>query len=227
MASTSRYSPVASFKLDDKDATDARIDVLTGYAAPRTGGQPCLVTLSADDRPIVQVRAARHSDAAELAGLRSGWCGFELPGLAQAFAVGDQVRVRCGVSGDVLAEVRLDPALFADRPQTLTTLTASDILAHARHSETSPDVDHILPFARAHFERYGTRPFIEATYMTLLRRWPDQTVQLEPDADLTDDQRIAAFLDEIVEGKEFTQAWGGLIPGPFHPAFRYDRLRLA
>ena len=83
------YSPVAAFHLE-RDYEGRAV----GYAAP-TGGAPVLLKLTSDQTPIAFVRATAYSQAAADAGLRSGWCGFTLTGLSEAFAVGDDVELKC------------------------------------------------------------------------------------------------------------------------------------
>lgn len=211
------YSPVVKFQLDPGTAG------LTGYAAPGGGANPCLIKLTSDDRPIVFVRATGYSEAAARDGFRGGWCGFEAPGLAQALSVGEIVRLHCGVSGEILSDIAFDPALFGDGAQTSTTLTATDVITHARLGEIAPDVAHILPFAVAHLDRHGARPFLEATYLTLLRRWPDASAGFETSGGESDDEHVATYLNGIIDSDEYRIKWGRKTPGPFHPAFRYDR----
>lgn len=217
MFGTQKYSPVETFQLDDPG------EVLTGYAAPRGNGLACLLVMSSQNRPIFHARATIYSGTAHAKGLRSGWCGFEIPGVAQAFAVGDAVNLSCGVSGQVLADIAFDPRLFAERRQTSITLTAQDVIRHARQPEMAPDLDHVLPFAIGHFKKFGQRALIEATFMTFLRRWPEPGAKMSEDPEMTDDELIADFLIAVSTSDEATSYWGDGVPGPFNPFFHFDR----
>lgn len=218
MSKINTYAPVAEFKLHDVSET------VSGFAAPKSGPAPCLVKLSSDDTSIVFGRASRFDALAAGRGLRQGWCGFDLSGLRQAFAIGDDVRLSCGVSGETLAQLTLAPTLFQAAPAAPQTLSVLDITRLARSGEMCVDVDDLVPFAAAHFRAFGERALVEATYQTLLRRWPDGNAAGIGDVE-ADSLEIAVgvYLRTMVESSEFKNLWAAEIPGPFHHAFRYDR----
>lgn len=218
MSKIATYSPVASFELHDRTGS------LSGFAAPKNGIAPCLLKLSSDNTPITFGRATRLNAIAASRGLRQGWCGFEISGLRQAFAIGDDVRVTCAVSGETLAQLSFDAALFSSEPAATRTLKTADLTRFARGGEMCADVDDLLPFAMAHYQAFGARAFIEASYLTILRRWPDLTAPDIVGADEdTIDMVLAIWLRDLVDSDEFQNQWAAEIPGPFHQAFRYDR----
>ncbi len=217
MPKLSPYSPVVKFEI--RDQAEGR---LRGYAAP-AGGAPCLLQLSSDSRPILYVRATRFSSAALTAGFRSGWCGFELPGLAQAFAIGDLVQVTCGVGGEVLATLSSRPDLLSGAPPVQTTLTSSDVLSLARADDMAPDLAAVLPFALTHLDKHGPRAFLEATYLTFLKRWPDESAGFELPSDKPAEAVVEDYLRSVIKSDEYAGIWADQLPGPFHPTFRYDR----
>lgn len=221
MSNTSTYAPVATFELHQRPGQ------LAGFAAPAKGGLPCLIRLSSDDASIAFTRATRHDEAAATRGLRHGWCGFEIPGLRQAFAVGDTVRLSCGVSGDVLANIPFDETLFQAFKVPSHTLSVVDLIRLVSGGDLCADVDDLLPFAVAHHQKHGARAFIEATYQTLLRRWPDQDA---PGLGETDGGTLelaaAVYLRKMIDSDEFQKVWSAQIPGPYHDDFRYDRALL-
>ncbi len=211
---TLNYSPVVAFKLEGQD------DILTGYAAP-AGESPCLLKLVGGDTPIFFARASGYSATAAADGFRSGWCGFEIRGAAQAFVVSDTVRLVCGVSGEVLAEIA-EPLRAIPAPQ-LDILSVTDLLDELRRPDSSPSLEGLMPFALNHLHRHGSRQFVEATYETLFGRWPDANAA-QPNERLADDEkRVATYLRLLMKSEEYTRRWGVQIPGPFHPSFRYDR----
>jgi hypothetical protein len=217
MIDLAAYAPVVRFTLEGQGA------FIMGQAAPRGGPAPCVLKLTSDDRPIAYARATRFSPAAQMAGLRAGWCGFHLHGVREAFAIGEEVAVSCGVSGERLASINLDQTLMSTAPGQSVTLTVSDLVALARDAEMAPDAEAILPFAVGHLKRRGARPFIEAAYRTLLRRWPDDGVDYDQLEGETDEGRAADYLARIGASEEFEQKWGGRFPGPFNPSFAFDR----
>lgn len=208
------YSPVAAFGLSDTSN-----DCLQGYAAPN-GATPAQLRLISDNTTIAVVRATGYSAAAAASGLRLGWCGFELHGLRQAFAVGDAVKLCCGVSGEVLATLPQE-ALSPVMPPA-KQLSVLDLISVVRSPESCPSINELLPFAVNHYRRHGARQFIEASYQTLLGRWPEVNA---PDVDFdldTEEERVEAYLDDIIDSEEYQEKWDGIIPGPFMAGFRFD-----
>ena len=208
------YSPVAAFALSDTSN-----DCLQGYAAPN-GATSAQLRLISDDTTIAVVKATGYSAAAAAAGLRLGWCGFELHGLQQAFAVGDAVRICCGVSGEVLATLPRE-ALTPVMPPA-KQLSVLDLISAVRSTESCPSMHELLPFAVNHYRRHGARQFIEASYQTLLGRWPDtNATDIDFEID-TEEKRVESYLDVMINSEEYQEKWGGVIPGPFMAGFRFD-----
>lgn len=219
MTRTIPYAPVATCEIDIQQGR------VIGHAAPAGSPAPCLIALISAETPIAYARATGFSADAAAAGLRMGWCGFDLPGLRQAFALGDLARVICGVSGDLLQEIAADPTAFEFPLPGARTLSAADIVRLAQGGEVCDTIDQLLPFALAHRQRYGDRATIEAAYQTLLRRWPDGGAPQSIDGpdDLDADAHVLHLLTAMIDSEEFRQLWAAAIPGPFHPAFRFDR----
>ena len=208
------YSPVAAFSLEDTSD-----DRLTGYAAP-SGRNPTLLKLTANDTPISFARGAGYSTAAAAAGLRLGWCGFEVHGLRQAVAIGDDVKLICGVSGEVLATLPI--SLLDKTPPAAARLSAEDLVSMVRAPECCSDLEPLMPFAMNHYRRHGARQFIEASYQAVFGRWPDTET---PDMDFTyetDEECVEYYLLDMMSSEEFSLKWEGLIPGPFLSTFRFD-----
>lgn len=208
------YSPVTAFALSDTSN-----DCLKGYAAP-DGATPSQIRLIADDTTITVGKATAYSAAAAACGLRRGWCGFELHGLRQAFAVGSAVKLCCGASGALLATLPRD-VLSAVVPPA-KQLSVTDLISLVRSAESCPSINELLPFAVNHYRRHGARQFIEASYQTLLGRWPEVNA---PDVDFeldTEEERVESYLDNIIDSAEFQEKWDGIIPGPFMSGFRFD-----
>lgn len=208
------YSAVAAFAL-----VETSDDCLRGYAAPK-GAAPALLKLTSDGTPISFSRASGYSSAAAEAGLRLGWCAFQVHGLRQAFAIGDSVMLCCGVSEDVLATLSID-MLDRAKPET-AQLSAVDLVALIRAPDLCPEREQLLPFALNHYRRHGARQFIEACYQTLLGRWPEADA---PDIDFglkTDEYRVESYVADVLDSAEYRARWGEAIPGPFMSGFRFD-----
>lgn len=213
------YSPVSDFHLDDQNES------LKGYAAPLRGS-PCLLKLSAENTPIFFARATGYSDTAANEGFRDGWCGFEAHGLRQAFALSDTVQLSCAVSEKVLAKIAMNEDFLSSVTPSRRTLSVVDFLAQIREPDSCPSIGHLLPFAVNHYRRHGPRSFVEATCQTLLDYWPDDRAPTPKNKHKTEDENILAYLKKIMSMREYKEKWGQQIPGPFHTAFRYDRMGL-
>ncbi len=192
-------------------------DQVCGYAAPAGGPLPCLLRLEADGAAIAIAYATGYRNEAAAAGIRLGWCGVALPGLRQAAGIADRVQVRCGATGLLLLDVPLDePDPLATRP----VMTAADILAHARGRDGCAATTHILPFAAATLRGGGIAGLMAAAYRSLLGREADAAIVAAWQAHPPDDP-VSAVLAMILTSEEYRAA-GGVIPGPFHPAFGFD-----
>lgn len=195
---------------------------IIGFAAPQSGG-PCLLKLTADDTPISFAVAAAYSEAAATEGLRSGWCGFELHGLRAAIALGGRVEVSCAVSGRILKSLTFKGDDMPSPAATSHSLTVEDLLGMIRKPRSCSGADQILPFAMNHLRRHGVQSFRDMAYLTLLGRWPDGSAPYPEDHIAEEKKRISVYLDALLESEEFQSKWAEqLLPGPFHPNFRFD-----
>lgn len=216
MTNSAVYPPVVTFALTERSPR------VIGYAAPRSGMKPCVLKLTADDTPIAFIRASRFSLEADDAGLRMGWCGFEIPGLAQAFAIGSRVEIACAGTGAILATIPLSPFIFDSRIAEPERLSAAEVIVASRSGETCDDIDQLLPFAAHHLRKFGPRAAVEATFQTLLGRWPENDVVEKWSPSIDDDEQLTALIAEITDSSEYQDDPLKSLPGPFHQAFRYD-----
>lgn len=210
---TQTYAPVAMFEIL------SQTDRLLGIAAPRAGVKPAALRLEAGSDLISVVRASRFSPDASARGLRFGWCGFELPGLALALAIGSDITVRCHATREVLSVLRLGPDVFDAAAKRTTLLDVGAVMNLGAAGERA-DVEQILPFAIDHNTRVGYHSFIEATYQMTLGRLPTDNERKKAEPKVTSDLGVEKLLRRLSDGSK-----GGLgrLPGPFHSAFRYDR----
>lgn len=202
---------------------ESRSSRITGYAAPRMGPKPAALALKADGVLIAAVRASRYSHTAAEAGVRAGWCGFELPGVAQAFALGAEVTLCCLASGKVLERLALSPSVFEEVHRPSQPLSVSEVFAAGSLGERCADFTENLAFAIDHRNQHGARSFLEATYQMLLDRIPKPADYGLYEGLVATDEGLIEFLEELVASKEYAQYPLRAMPGPFHPAFRYDR----
>ncbi len=206
---------VVHFHLEEGDP------VVRGYAAPTSGPQPSVVNLLSDGELIESARASRFSKPAAAASIRHGWCGFEIHGLGKAFAVGDRVVLECAGSGAILHGFEMSTELF--RGSAERTSTVEEVLRIGSAGETFENVDQIVPFLAWHRQKHGTDQLIEATYQTVLGRWPEASVFEHWRGALNTNQDLAKFLSTLINSDEFRSRAPHQPPGPFHQAFRLDR----
>lgn len=216
MTNPAIYPPVAMFALTEQSSR------LIGYAAPKSGMKPCVLKLTADDTPIAFIRASRFSLEADDAGLRMGWCGFEIPGLARAFAIGSRVEIACASTGAILATIPLSPAVFGSRAAEPERLSVAEVIVASRSGESCDGIDQLLPFAAHHLRKFGPRAAVEATFQTLLGRWPENDVVDRWSPSIHEDEQLTALVTEITDSSEYQDDPLKSLPGPFHQAFRYD-----
>lgn len=217
LSDIAEYGAVATLKIE------TRTGLIMGYATPRVGPRPAALSLTADGVAIAVVRASRYSATAAAVGVRLGWCGFELPGLAQAFALGSDVAINCVASGRILERLAFTPAVFEQVSQPSQPLSAAEVFTVGSLGERCSDLDEILPFAVDHRNRHGARSFLEATFQMLLDRIPFDGDYLAYEGQAMTDAGLIALLEKITTSEEFARNPLRAMPGPFHPAFRYDR----
>lgn len=216
MSGLSAHPPVARFEL----CADG--DDLCGYAAPASGARPCVLKLVSDDVPIRFIRAGGFSAEAKDAGIRFGWCGFVVVGLAEAFAIGSRVELRCAATNELLAKIPFVPEILEAR-SAVERVSAPDVLRAAAASEMAAEMITILPFAIQHRKLFGARELVKASYLTLLGRPPDDDDAEAWEAKVGDDDEAAFLLEKLIDSHEFKDGLRAAIPGPFHHTFRYDR----
>lgn len=213
------HAPVTIFKII------SRSERLVGYATPKAGLRPSVINLVAAGEVICSAKASRFNEDAATAGIRYGWCGFELAGLPRALALSSECSVTCAASGAVLERMILRPELLAARPER-QPLTAADVLDFAG-GERCRDIRWVLPFAIDHRNSRGIHSVLEATWQMLLDRLPDaEEIELWHSVVQTD-AGLGELLQTLVAEMEEATYAPVRLPGPFHPSFRYDRKLLS
>ncbi|CAL1692998.1 hypothetical protein MMB232_03181 [Brevundimonas subvibrioides] len=212
---TQTYAPVAVFEILSQS------DRLSGLAAPRAGVKPAALRLEAGGDVICVVRASRFSDEASTRGLRFGWCGFELPGLARALAISSDVTVRCHATNETLLKLVAGPDVFDAAARQGTILDLAAIMERGSAGERA-DVEHILPFAIDHRTRLGFHSFIEATYQMIVGRLPTDSERRKLEQKTATGEGVEKLLRKLADDRR-KSGYPFKLPGPFHSAFRYDR----
>ena len=215
--SVMNYAPVSIFSGEIVDG------VLEGYAAPERGLLPCSVGLFSGETAVSYARATRFSEEAEASGVRLGWCGFRLPGLAQALALEGAVEVRCGVTNAVLLKPAIDVSKVERSSRLVRQVSLTEFLTLVRSEDACPDVARLAIFASDHARRHGDRSFLHAAYQTLLGREPDSAIMAVWNGDSLDIDEIERLLSDMVESDELQGRAVQGIPGPFQSSFKFDR----
>ena len=198
-------------------------DAVEGFAAPRNTLQPCMVALYAGDAPVSFARAASLSAEAQEDGIRLGWCGFRLPGLPQAFALGGEIQVRCGVTGKVLLKPKVEAESIERKTRTTQSLTLTEFLTDIRNEEGCTDVADLALFAYDHLRRHGGQSFLFASYQTFFQRDPDQAAIESWSGNGLSLAGVESYLLDIVKSDEFKNRAIQTMPGPFQAGFKFDR----
>lgn len=211
------YAPVSIF------SGEIVSGVLEGYAAPERGLLPCSVGLFSGETAVSYARATRFSEEAEASGVRLGWCGFRLPGLAQALALEGAVEVRCGVTNAVLLRPTVDVSMIERSSRLVREVSLTEFLTLVRSEDASPDVARLAIFGFDHARRHGRRSFLHAAYQTLLGREPDDPTMAARNGDSLDIDAVERILSNIIASVEFRRRTVQGIPGPFQSSFKFDR----
>lgn len=208
------YAAIAEFSAEIVD------DAMQGFAAPKTGLLPCVVGLFAGDTAISFARATSFSEATEI---RMGWCGFRLPGLAQAVALEGEVQLRCGVTNAVLLRPVVDITTVERKTRIVEQISLTEFLSGVRAQEAFPEIGQLAIFGYEHMRRHGGQSFLFAAYQTLLEREPDAATISSWSSEGLGVDDIETYLADIVESDEFRRQAVKALPGPFQAGFKFDR----
>lgn len=194
---------------------------IEGHASPERGPLPCGLRLEAGLEAVSVAEATGFSDAAARSGLRLGWCGFVIGGLAQAIAMDDDVTLRCSASGAVLAKWSAASLTGSLLPTARRPLTVEGLIARSIAAGGCSDARQVLPFAVGLAKAEGREAFIEATYRYLLDRRPDAKAINLPGRDDLDPGIIEACWQAVMSSDEYgsVRRWGHA--GPFQPSFPF------
>jgi hypothetical protein len=195
---------------------------IEGEAAPTGGKLPCLIGLYSEGIPIAFGRATRHSPTAANAGLRHGWCGFEIPGAPLAKAIGNNVELRCGVTDRILGRPDIGLESLETVPPTASPINVFELVDLAQAGEDCPNVETFAAFGRNHLQLHGVHSFLHSTYQMLFGRDADNDV-IGPWVASTDPlSEVEDFLNDLLVCEEFLAKPFSHLPGPFQDTFRYD-----
>lgn len=103
---------------------------VTGWAWPVTGSLCGALRVFAGETLVLADRADRHDAEAAKAGIRDGWCGFDLHLREEHFILADELDVRCAVSGRSLFRIRAAD-LTLGGPAQRSAVTVEGLLAAA------------------------------------------------------------------------------------------------
>lgn len=211
-----RYAPVHQIRILSMSGNRLR-----GLAVPEGGLRPSAVILAAGERFLGVSIAGGFSEDAKAAGLRHGWCGFELLGLQHALALGPRGEVRCAATNRSLITLDGD-AIASAANSPFIRITVEALRAEALRENLTEDIEAIWPFAEAFFQEKGPRAFIDATYLYLLGRPAD------PDGRSVYEKSIAAGMrprdvwNTFVDSDEFRNKTMKAHSGPFDSDFPYS-----
>jgi hypothetical protein len=211
-----RYAPVHQIRILSMSGNRLR-----GLAIPEGGLRPSAVILAAGERLFGVSIAGGFSEEAKAAGLRYGWCGFELLGLQHALALGPRSEVRCAATNRSL--ITLDDDGIASAANSLSTsITVEALRAAALRENLTEDPDVIWPFAEAFLQEKGPRAFIDATYLYLLGRPADLDGRSFYEKSIAEGMRPRDVWSTFVESEEFRSKAMKVLSGPFDSDFPYS-----
>lgn len=194
---------------------------VTGFAAPSRGTQPCALMLVANGELLAVTVAGDFSSTAQAAGIRLGWCGFEIGDLPTCALLQTTIELRCIASNRLLQSWSRDAlAEFQSVPRRVLSVAA--FRQRLRRPGACYDVAHVLPFGEHHRWSSDDRAFLIASY-----RWAFERIPTSEELDI----RMAAF----PPGWTVSDCWFAFchsdearrrqvppLPGPFRPSFPFS-----
>lgn len=211
-----RYAPVHQIRILSMSGNRLR-----GLAVPEGGLRPSAVILAAGDRFLGVSIAGGFSEDAKAAGLRHGWCGFELLGLQHALALGPRGEVRCAATNRSLITLD-DDAIASAANSPFIRITVEALRAEALRENLTEDIEAIWPFAEAFFQEKGPRAFIDASYVYLLGRPSDPDGRSDYETKLAAGSGPRDIWLEFIECDEFKNTGIKFFPGPYDPDFLFS-----
>ena len=212
-----RFAPVERLEIVQLVGNRVR-----GYAAPVGGDRPCAVVIASGSRVFGVAVAGAFSTEAKAAGLRLGWCGFEVMGALFGMALGGSAELRCAVESRTLVQLNNVDCLaqvMAPRPQA--SVEAALSIVQRQNDATGPDA--VMPFSEAYCRVHGNAAFVDATYRYLLGRNADphgrDSFLKDMDGGLSPD----AIWRRFMTVPEYTNLPRHSFPGPFDPGFPFGR----
>lgn len=146
--------------------------VLTGWAAPENGPLCSEVMLFANETMVSAACADGYDADAARAGIRDGWCGFEICLSARHFVLAEELTLRCANTGSELFRLNLAEVSFAD-PVVKPVRSVEEILdcqLEKRYTDLTIFTALISRLAKT----LDSEKFVEFAYRFMLRRKPDQ-----------------------------------------------------
>jgi hypothetical protein len=193
---------------------------LRGWAYPLTGSLCGALRVFADEALVLADRADRFDPEAAKAGVRDGWCGFELHLREEHFVLADELDVRCAVSGKSLFKIRAsDLALGAVAARSAVTI--EDLLVTA-FEPRYVSIEPFIPVMERLESRLSPRQLLDGWRRLILgaplddQSWNSELSALAAKSSVSDIARLMA--------ESRPETWRGL-PSvfahefPCHPAF--------
>ena len=212
-AFAARFAPVERAEVHRMDGNR-----VCGIATPVDGPRPCAVILAAGDRIFGVAIAGSFSPKAESAGVRDGWCGFEVTGIQHAMALGLVGQLRCAVTGRVLVVIDDDDVAQAANAARIDMSVEALRISVGKQNGTA-DIEAIWPFANALIRERGIDTFLDEAYRYLLGRPIDSDGWSSNKAQIAAGVPARRIWDGIVASDEFKSRSSRSFPGPFAPEF--------
>ena len=212
------YAPVSAAEIEPSSIAGG---VVQGYAAPERGRRPCLLEMVGGSSVVAVARACGFSDAALKAGVRFGWCRFDLGGLTVAAAFGETVQVRCAISGATIASWPPEQLNRSEARPRRASLQVAGLRMFIEELSGCSELIQVEPIAQLFRAEHGDQAFIEASYMYLHKRLPNVSERHHFFDDLPVDWTVTACWEKIVSSNEFITKRRFPLPGVFTSGFPF------
>jgi len=143
----------------------------TGWAAPETGSLCVCLGLYADTVLVAATKADEFSAKALKAGVRDGWCSFELELFSRHFVLSDELSVRCMTGNNELDRIHIK-SVESNSVQAEKTNLVEDLIK-AQLEPLYTDVLIFEPIIRRMAATLSAEEFVSFAYQLILHRKPD------------------------------------------------------
>jgi hypothetical protein len=202
------------------EAYELHANRVSGISISERSDRPCAVIIYSADRVYGVGIASKLVSIEPKASQNDGRCGFEVFGIQNAFALGQDAELRCAITKKTLVAFTPSEILTATR-SSQKRITVEALQGLVGNHISQDNLDAVWPFAESFARVNGTDAFIEASYRYLLGRPIDPDGHASKLNLLNSDNRLMAVWENIVSSTEFQERKSRSFVSPYDGSFPF------